>query len=175
MARKPRSFQECCELVGVSPNADGDELTLALSLRCRELAAEGYDVNAIRQMLKGDEDDGGPALAYNPASSPALSAFPARRCSVNAVTLLWLCLAGLLSTLYFSLWPAYGYKLRSFRANDSLVVERTGEPYATILEVSKTHRFPNGKIAPAYRLRLAKNGSEVWYPVNDVHYLCARH
>ena len=169
MGKAPTDLEECYQILGVSPNAGTEEINLAFALNRRDLEAAGYDVRAIRQLL-GE----GRVQALKVPGVSALKRRRARRTSLNAPTLAAVLFGLMVVVLYVFVWPQYGYKLRHFRKNDVLVEERTGAPYATILEVSNAHQFANGEVAPAYRLKLARGGDEVWYPVDDVRRLCVR-
>ncbi|MCZ6778810.1 MAG: hypothetical protein O7F16_07550 [Acidobacteria bacterium] len=177
MGKVPADLGECCEMLGLSRNSSRDELKLAFALNRRDVEMAGYDVEAVRKLIKG-ADDADP-LTYEPLPTAAqhvqpVSFTPSKPHALNAVTMLCVLMVVLVATLCIFLWPRYGYKLRSFKVNDPLVEARSGEPYATVLEVNRHHEFSNGKVAPAYLLRLKEDGTEVWYPLNDVHYFCVR-
>jgi len=177
MGKVPADLGECCEVLGLSRTSSREDLKLAFALNRRDLEMAGYNVEAVRKMIAVANEES--SLTYEPPATARQSVrhvvfTQPKRHAINAVTLLGVLFVVLVGVVCIFLWPQYGYKLRSFRVDDSLVEARSGEPYATVLEISKSHQFSNGKLSPAYRLRLKEDGSEVWYPINDVHYFCAR-
>lgn len=177
MGKVPADLGECCEVLGLSRNSSRDELKLAFALNRRDLEMAGYNVEAVRKMVAAANDTD--PFTYDPPAAVRQSVRPVsftrpKRHALNAVTLLSVLLVVLMGIVCIVLWPRYGYKLRSFKTYDSLLEAESGKPYATVLEVSQSHSFSNGKVAPAYLLRLKEDDSEVWYPINDVHYSCVR-
>lgn len=165
-------------MLGVSPGASRDEIQLAYVLRRREVQASGeYTEGELRRAydaLTGSGRREAAAAGYTASARAAERGGQARRSSVSGVALLVALLGILVIVMAFYVWPAYGYRLRSFRPDDQLKEAATGRPYGTVLEARKDHVFPNGRVGPAYRLRLEPDGVEVWYPASDVQYLCVR-
>jgi len=166
-------------MLGVSPNSSREEIQLAYVLRKREIAASGEhseaEVKAAYETLlnPGRRGAEGSRTQVRPAPGGRRGR-TSERTSVNTVALLGLLLCVLVGVLAFHIWPTYGYRFRTFEANDQLLDARTKKPYGVVLEARTDHIFSNGKVGPAYRLRLESDGSEVWYPASDVQYVCVR-
>ena len=178
MGSRSRTLQEYCEILGVSPSSDEEELKLAWVLRKHDARTGGEvteaDLKEAYQALTDPAKRG--TLKSRPGAGGALRArrAPAQRTSVNAMAMLgWLLLA-LVAVLSLYIWPTYRHQFRTFSAQDRLVEEKTGKPYGTILEVSQSYTFSNGMSGKAYRVKLEPEGREVWLPVSDVKYLCVR-
>jgi curved DNA-binding protein CbpA len=179
MSPRPKSVQEYAALLGVSPKASREEISLAFALKKHEGRTGGgpseRELRDAFQALTNPEvrarlEQGGRAAAPNSLRSAA----PMARARVSTPFLLVALLGVLAGAVGFFVWPIYGHHLRSFQAHDRLVETRTGKPYGTVLEVSDHHTFRNGRKGPAYRLRLAENGAEEWLPATDVKFLCVR-
>jgi curved DNA-binding protein CbpA len=171
MGSRPTTVKEYAALLGVSPNASREEISLAFALKKHEGRTGGgpseRELRDAFQALTNPEararlEQGGRAAA------------PMARARVSTLFLLAALLGVLAGAVGFFVWPIYGHHLRSFQPNDRLVEARTGKPFGTVLESSHQHTFRNGKSGPAYRVRLAENGAEEWLPATDVKFLCVR-
>jgi hypothetical protein len=177
MTTRPKTVQECCEMLGVSPNSSREEIQLAFVLRRREVATSGEftdaQMRAAYEMLVDPNRRAGAVREAVQRPAPTRQRQSEHK-SVNTVTLLGVLLCVLVAILAFSVWPAYGYRFRSFEPQDRLLNANTRKPYGVVLEASNAYTFSNGKVGRAYRVRLESDGSEVWYPASDVQYVCVR-
>jgi len=62
---------------------------------------------------------------------------------------------------------AFNYKSLAVRwteveAGAELRIKSTNQPYGTVLEFDRNHAFPAGSPGPAYKVRLAGSGEEIW-------------
>jgi hypothetical protein len=179
MGSRPKTLKEYAALLGVGSSASRDEIALALALRKHEARTTGrgpteQQLREAFEALTNLDAAGSAASRGEAALPPRRHAAPVGQRSVGTPALLFASLGALAGVVAFLVWPLYGYHLRSFEANDRLVEERTGRPYGTVLDVSERHVFPNGKSGPAYRVRLAEGGSEVWLPATDVKFVCVK-
>ena len=173
MGSKPKSIKEYCEILGVSPSASPDEMRLAFVLLRREAQTSGSpSLRDLQEAYQGLTDPNRKDAAARAPQSAGSGADAPSRARVSALLMLAGAFVALVVALAFYVYPMYGYRLKHFRPSSMLLEARTGKPFGTILEVQAAHAFPNGKVGPAYRMRLEPDGRESWLPQNDVHYLC---
>jgi curved DNA-binding protein CbpA len=175
MGARPKTLQEYCQLLGVSPSSDPEEIKLAFVLRRHEARTGGGLGEA--ELKEAFEALTNPAkresLGRRPAYVVGAASPSAHRSPVNGVALLGGLLAVLAAVLAIYVWPTYRHHFRDFSVRDVLIEERSGRPYGTVLEASRDHAFPNGVAGEAYRVKL-EDGREIWLPASDVRYWCVK-
>lgn len=72
--------------------------------------------------------------------------------------------------IYTQVWPHFAVRYRTFPTGTVLVQVVNSQPFGTVVSFEGSHRFPQGKVAPAYLLRLV-NGEERWLPKLEVNAL----
>lgn len=173
MGTKPRNSKEYREILGVGPSASQDEIRLAFVLLRREAQTSSPGrLVLLQEAYQALSDPNRKEAVARVDAGPASGGDSPSRSRVSALMMLGGAFAALAAALLFHVWPMYGYRMKHFARNEMLLEARTGKPFGTILEVQAAHAFPNGRVGPAYRMRLEPDGHEAWLPQNDIRYLC---
>lgn len=168
LAKDPAGYYKA---LGIRPGADGDAVRLAYSRIKREYFEKRRTIDiALVEKAHRTLTDKEDKHLYDRGELAGTAFLPTVKEWMRAPWGLGVVAATAVLALGLSFGPKLRATMTSFEPGDRLISRAGASVLGEVLAYDEAYRFPNGTVAPAYRI-LAADG-ERWFPATDLkrHY-----